>query len=135
MILLGMSMRRVLRFGCGQMGVIVSSFKVLLLFVLSGAVIAPSVAQTGQQNDRPRTIHGVVVNAVTGAPIPRALVRSMDDRLAALTDGSGAFEFTLPQSDQNAPPVLGASIYTNVGPGRPFRFGNEQFSVTATKPG
>lgn len=38
-------------------------------------------------------IHGVVINAVTNAPIARALVVSGDQRMAELTDSQGKFEF------------------------------------------
>ena len=134
MFLLGTSMRRFVRFGSSQPDTAMSWFKVLLLMLTIGAFI-PLRAQSAPPNEQPRTVHGVVVNAVTGAPIPRALVRSVDDRLAGLTNGSGEFEFTLPQPDPNAPAAMGGSIYTNVGPGRPFRFGGDQFWITASKPG
>ncbi len=39
---------------------------------------------------------GTVVNAVTGAPVARALVVTLDNSYAMLTDGEGHFEFTLP---------------------------------------
>ena len=45
------------------------------------------------------TIRGTVVNALTQMPISRALVHSLDDRYAALTDGDGRFEFTLPKPE------------------------------------
>jgi len=38
-----------------------------------------------------------VINAITQAPIPRALVYSPDNRFATLTDGEGHFEFALPK--------------------------------------
>jgi hypothetical protein len=41
------------------------------------------------------TIHGTVLNSVTHAPIARALVSS-GQTLAALTDGEGRFEFSVP---------------------------------------
>jgi hypothetical protein len=39
-----------------------------------------------------------VVNSVTHEPIGRALVYSLDNRFAMLTDGEGHFEFTLPEA-------------------------------------
>src|SRR5579859_1304131 len=110
-----------------------SSFKVLLL-MLGVAAVVPSVAQTAQPNEQARTIHGVVVNAVTGAPIPRALVRSDDDRMVALTDSSGQFEFTLTQPDQTVSAAVGVSV--SMGRTlRMFRFGDGQLQISATKPG
>ena len=60
----------------------------------SGQVVHPALPSENQTN----VIHGTVVNAVTQEPIGRALVRSTDNRYAALTDGKGHFEFTLPES-------------------------------------
>ena len=55
-----------------------------------------ATGQTAQPDDQPKKIHGTVINAVTQAPIPRALVVSSDNRSATLTDGEGHFEFTIP---------------------------------------
>jgi hypothetical protein len=41
----------------------------------------------------PVTVHGVVRNASTGQPLPRALVRIESTNQGALTDGDGQFEF------------------------------------------
>ncbi len=49
-----------------------------------------------QAEEEHHSIHGTVINAVTGAPISRALVYSLDNRYAVLTDSEGHFEFTLP---------------------------------------
>jgi hypothetical protein len=49
-----------------------------------------------QEDEQPNTIRGTVVNAVTGAPVARALVVTPDNSYAMLTDGEGHFEFTLP---------------------------------------
>ncbi len=38
-------------------------------------------------------VHGVVVNAVTHTPLSRALVTSVDRRMAVMTDDKGRFEF------------------------------------------
>jgi len=67
-------------------------------------VLAVLLAATGfvsaqQLNEPSNAIRGTVVNQVTGQPIPRALVHSLDDRYAMLTDGEGHFEFDLPQDD------------------------------------
>src|SRR5579864_9788966 len=63
----------------------------------SGAANAQAV-QT--QDDDSYTIHGKVVNSVTRAAVPRALVFSTDNHYAKLTDEEGHFEFKVqrPQS-------------------------------------
>lgn len=61
----------------------------------------PSLVQSGfcqavtKSHDTTKVIRGIVVNKLTGAPISRALVFSRDNRLGALTDDSGRFEFTI----------------------------------------
>jgi hypothetical protein len=49
-------------------------------------------------SDKPKseTVRGTVINAVTQAPIPRALVATSDNRAGVLTDAEGHFEITLP---------------------------------------
>jgi hypothetical protein len=80
----------------------------LLSLLLLVATCAFSVGQTTvqglQTEERPTKVSGTVVNAVTGAPIPRALVHSPDDHFATLTDGEGHFEFAIPkpESEQNS---------------------------------
>jgi hypothetical protein len=54
-----------------------------------------SNGQIAPPDDQPRKIRGTVINAVTQAPIPRALVVSSDNRFAMLTDPEGHFEFTV----------------------------------------
>jgi hypothetical protein len=58
---------------------------------LQGQVSEPGLPGTEQ----PTSLRGTVVNAVTLAPISRALVYSTDNRFATFTDGEGHFEFTL----------------------------------------
>ena len=41
------------------------------------------------------------MNQVTGQPIARALVHSLDDRYAMFTDGEGHFQFDLPKEETN----------------------------------
>jgi hypothetical protein len=58
---------------------------------------APETPQIQNQNAAPSaptaTLHGMVVNAATGDPLPRALVRILDQEgTGALTDGQGRFE-------------------------------------------
>ena len=57
-----------------------------------------AIAQTAESDgSETETLRGTVVNSVTQAPIPRALVYSADNRYAVLTDGDGHFEFTVPK--------------------------------------
>jgi hypothetical protein len=60
---------------------------------------ASQTPQVQNQNPAPSaptaTLHGIVVNAATGDPLPRALVRILDQEgTGALTDGQGRFEIT-----------------------------------------
>lgn len=76
----------------------------LLIVGLCVVVFSPkfSPAQDAASDSTKSTISGTVINAVTRAPIPRALVTSADNRYAKLTDSSGQFEFDLPD-DANEP--------------------------------
>ena len=67
------------------------------LFCLCCIAVAHGQVQTAQPDDQPRKISGSVINSVTKAPIARALVYTLDNRLAMLTDGEGHFEFTVPK--------------------------------------
>ena len=49
------------------------------------------------QPDESHALRGTVINAVTGTPIPRALVFTPGNRFAMFTDGEGHFEFDVPQ--------------------------------------
>jgi Carboxypeptidase regulatory-like domain len=63
----------------------------LALFALSSRFVA---AQDASSSSCPCTLKGVVLNAVTGAPVPGALVQSSAiSRPAVLTDAEGAFHF------------------------------------------
>jgi hypothetical protein len=54
---------------------------------------APDATQPSQPQTSLATVHGVVRNIASGAPLPRALVRiSGDANAGALTDGDGRFE-------------------------------------------
>jgi hypothetical protein len=83
-----------------------------MFFVFPLATRTISSAQAFQQlrPDEQRTnIKGMVVNAITHAPIPRALVFSPDNRLAALTDSEGNFSFSLPKPESNTVIVFNGS--------------------------
>ena len=83
--------------------------RALLLFGLMSANV---LAQTAPSDDQPRKVSGTVVNSVTKAPIPRALVFTSDNRLAMLTDGEGHFEFTPPKVNTG---VSVTSVFSSVG--------------------
>ena len=72
---------------CGMAVAIATAFMVTLL----AARLAS--AQTLEGESHKNTIGGTVINAVTRAPVPRALVTSADSRYAKLTDSEGHFEF------------------------------------------
>jgi hypothetical protein len=72
-------------------------------------------AQNVQPDNQSNIIRGTVVNALTNQPIGRALVCSLDNRYAMMTDGEGHFEFTLPKVEGGG--------------------GNRRISFTARKPG
>lgn len=106
-----------------------------LLLLLTLSVASQSHGQIAQADEPPKTIRGTVVNAVTQAPIPRALVFSADNRYAMFSDGSGHFEFTLPESKPGTSGELGGTIYSSFGRGQSFRSGGERVWLTARKPG
>jgi hypothetical protein len=74
------------------------AFRVAAVLAFSLLLSLQTIAQTPENDSsETETLRGTVVNAVTQAPIPRALVYSADNRYAALTDGDGHFEFALPK--------------------------------------
>lgn len=90
---------------------------VLLLIVLATVSISlgQAAGQGLQAEEQPGSVQGTVVNAVTGAPISRALVYSPDNRFAMLTDGEGHFEFALPKVDRNSGRDIGVTHYNGGG--------------------
>jgi len=71
---------------------------ILAVFLTTAGLSLAQVSAPGPQSeDKPSTVRGTVVNAMTRAPISRALVYSPDNRLATFTDGEGYFEFALPK--------------------------------------
>ena len=74
------------------------AFRVAAVLAFSLLLSLQTIAQTPENDSsETETLRGTVVNAVTQAPIPRALVYSADNRYVALTDGDGHFEFALPK--------------------------------------
>lgn len=80
------------------------------------------------------TVRGTVINAVTGAPIPRALVFTRDNRVATLTDGEGHFEMTLPKQADSMGSVFS---FTGPVPATPliYRQHGRSVMLSARKPG
>lgn len=103
---------------------------------LLAAMVLTIGTQTPGQNSQAdksetETVCGTVINAVTQAPIPRALVLTADNRAAVLTDGAGHFEISLPTQDANG-------VMTFSYPGgvpRPYTQGGQTFFLIARKPG
>ena len=102
----------------------------LLIVGLCVVVFAPefSPAQDISSDSTKSTITGTVINAVTRAPVPRALVSSPDNRYAKLTDSSGHFEFSI---EKETDTTSGANAMYN---GRTLAVG-DQVWLTARKPG
>jgi hypothetical protein len=99
---------------------------IVIAVVLVAATLASAQALEGES--RKNTITGTVVNAVTRAPVPRALVTSGDSRYAMLTDSSGHFEFNV---EKEADSTFGTTTSYN---GRVVATG-DQVWLTARKPG
>jgi len=64
---------------------------IAVLFCLALAT-RPTFAQNNSDSSK-SIVSGTIINAMTRAPVPRALVTSADSRYASLTDSSGHFEF------------------------------------------
>ena len=105
-------------------------------FVVSLVVATQSFGQA-IASDKPQreTVRGTVINAVTQAPIPRALVVTSDNRVGVLTDGEGRFEITLPSTESGS--ASGGMIVSGPQPLQPrvyVRQGNTYW-LMARKPG
>src|SRR5579872_503586 len=110
-----------------------SRSKALLLAVMLG-IAGQSFGKVPQADEQPSTVHGTVVNSVTHAPIARALIYSLDNRFAMLTDGSGHFEFALPKTDHETQTTGDAFISLGRGTGPPS-FHGDRLWLRARKPG
>lgn len=106
------------------------------------AAVLLAVVQAPGQSLQPDEAHseilrGTVINAATKLPIPRALVCSGDNRFAAMTDGDGHFEFTLPKQSSDGSMAEGG-IGSFAGLGRQlwsFRAARNGLFLMARKPG
>ena len=98
---------------------------VLVILLATGCIcLAQTAPQALQADEQPSTISGTVVNAVTGAPVARALVMTPGNSYAMLTDGEGHFEFTLPKADSDRGNRIEGTQYTF-----------SPFALIARKPG
>lgn len=106
---------------------------VLTCLYLGG--VGPLCAQnSGMPEKESDAIRGTVVNSVTHLPIGRALVYSPDNRFAAMTDGSGRFEFKLPAIESKQRNESGILPSGSIG-GPMAGVTRRPQSLTARKPG
>lgn len=83
--------------------------------------------------EQKNTVRGTVINQLTQAPVPRALVYSSDNRYAVMTDGEGHFEFALPKANTNSDMGNIGSIGVSFGPMSSYR--SDMLILFARKPG
>lgn len=81
----------------------------VLALLTAGASTSSSQETNLRKKDDASVVRGTVLNSVTRAPVGRALVHSLDNRFATLTDDEGHFEFKVPRPE-NAPPQEGGSL-------------------------
>ena len=109
-----------------QLGTTTFSLLLSVLFVIA----RPTCGQNSQsENKSADGIHGTVINSVTHEPIGHALVYFPDNRLAAMTDSEGHFEFTVAKPDNDN---------TNDGSGSANKLSYRRgriFGLMARKPG
>lgn len=110
-------------------GCFLLAYVTLLLLTAPGVLLAQSREPEAEQTE---TVHGTVVNAVTKAPIARALVYSPDNRYAMLTDGEGHFEFTMTKSSDMP---QGMIFSGHVGQRWSYGGRHAGFQLMARKPG
>lgn len=104
--------------------------RVLPFLVFLLGIAMPALEQESQ-TDKQETVHGTVINSVTGSAIPRALVSTSDNRSAVLTDGEGHFELTLPQQNNDGGMIFRAPNSAL----RNYVRHRRSFFLTARKPG
>lgn len=108
------------------------------LALVLAAALAGTVrveAQSADSGDSAtEVVHGTVINSVTQAPIPRALVQSADNRYATLTDSEGHFEFDVPMPKQASDAGVGFA-YSGPPPNVWISGNRVPFPLIARKPG
>ncbi len=104
-----------------------------LLFVVLLTIAAQALGQASPPaNPETETVRGTVINAVTQAPIPRALVLTPDNRNAVLTDGEGHFELVLPMQSNHGGMIFSGPVSSTP---RFFARRGHSFFLIARKPG
>jgi carboxypeptidase family protein len=73
----------------------------LLLCIISVANLDTLSQSTPEYSPNLENVSGIVVNKLTREPISRALVFSPDNRMAALTDDDGRFQFKVPRDESS----------------------------------
>ncbi|HWZ82041.1 MAG TPA: hypothetical protein VNW47_05430 [Terriglobales bacterium] len=93
--------------------------RTVVLAAVTLAATAGGIPASAQSSDKANSIRGIVINQVTHAPVPRALVISSDQRFATLTDSEGRFEFALPQTsaDSNGQDTAISAVFNARKPG------------------
>lgn len=61
----------------------------------------PAAASAQGSGETTLHLHGTVVDGITGKPVPRALVTSLDRRLGTMTNAEGAFAFEIVTDERN----------------------------------
>lgn len=67
--------------------------------------------QVENNHEAVEVVRGTVVNKLTHDPISRALVHSLDNRFATLTDGEGHFEFKVSKKDSQRNDSSGTFVF------------------------
>lgn len=104
---------------------------VIFFFLLIVSALGGDWCLAQSTSDSTDTIRGIVINSITREPIPRALVSSLDNRFATLTNSEGRFEFTF----ANAEAAVGEGSNANSPAGGGGIVFNGPSTLTARKPG
>ncbi len=104
-----------------------------LLFVL--ASVPRAFGQVGSADEQKNIVRGTVINSVTQAPVPRALVFSPDQRFAMFTDSEGHFEFILPKTKGENENTNAMTGFSGPGPSFSYSAAMNLFRPMARKPG
>ena len=112
---------------------ILVSFALLLVTTCAAPFAARAQTPAG---DRVYRLQGAVEDALTGKPLPRALVTSMDRHLATMTDSEGHFSLliTIPVRPQGLSTAELGRVTSFSGPLSAFGSG-ESLLLIASKPG
>lgn len=94
--------------------------------LIAGFGVPVAWAAQSSAGDTVYRMHGTVVDGKTGKPVARALVTSIDRRIATMTNGEGQFAV-----DIHVPAQESAGVRAMSGPG----WGGGQIVMTARKPG